>query len=481
MNAAPELLIAGKWVTTGTFADVVNPYDRSVLGKVPVAGAAEIALALNGAEAGAGAMRSLPAHRRAQILHRTAELIEENGDEFVRLIVAEAGKPVKYARIEVSRAVQTVHFAAEEAKRICGETVPMDAAPGSERRRGFYIRLPRGVIAAITPFNFPLNLVVHKVAPAFAAGNAVVLKPATKTPFCALKLAELLLQAGLPPEALNLLIGPGNSVGEMLVADPRVRMITFTGSAAVGERIKKIAGLKPITLELGSNSGAIIDETAQLDRAVARCVLGAFAYSGQVCNHTQRLIVHQAIAPQFIEKFVAATSKLIVGDPQKPETDIGPLIDQAALERAETLIAEALSAGARLLTGGKAEGTIFLPTILTNVTPEMRVVNEETFAPIVTIETAPDFARLLELYNRGSTAGKYAYGLCAGVFTSDCNRAFQAAEELEVGAVYINDSATFRVDHQPYGGVRDSGLGREGPKFAIQEMTEIRFISFNLD
>ncbi|NPV14057.1 aldehyde dehydrogenase family protein [candidate division WOR-3 bacterium] len=481
MNTAPKLLIAGKWVATGTFADVVNPYDRSVLGKVPVARAAEVTDALNAAEAGAGVMRSLPAHRRAQILHRTAELIAENGDEFVRLIVAEAGKPVKFARIEVSRAIETVRFSAEEAKRICGETVPMDALPGSERRRGFYIRVPRGVIAAITPFNFPLNLVVHKVAPALAAGNAVVLKPATKTPFCALKLAELLLQAGLPPEALNVLIGPGTSVGEMLVADPRVRMITFTGSAAVGEKIKKTAGLKPITLELGSNSGAIIDETAQLDRVVARCVLGAFAYSGQVCNHTQRLIVHQKVAPQFIEMFVAATSKLIIGDPQNPETDIGPLIDQVALERAETLIAEALSAGARLLTGGKAEGTIFLPTILTNVTPEMRVVNEETFAPIVTIETAPDFTRLLELYNRGSTAGKYAYGLCAGVFTSDFTRAFQAAEELEVGAVYINDSATFRVDHQPYGGVRDSGLGREGPKFAIQEMTEIRFVSFNLD
>lgn len=475
------MLIAGKWVTTGTFTDVVNPYDRSVLGKVPVARAAEVTDALNAAEAGAGVMRSLPAHNRARILHRTSELIAENGDEFVRLIVAEAGKPVKFARIEVSRAVETVRFAAEEAKRICGETVPMDAVPGSERRRGFYIRVPRGVIAAITPFNFPLNLVVHKLAPALAAGNAVVLKPATKTPFCALKLAELLLQAGLPPEALNVLIGPGTSVGEMLVADPRVRMITFTGSAPVGEKIKKTAGLKPITLELGSNSGAIIDETAQLDRAVARCVLGAFAYSGQVCNHTQRLIVHQKVAPQFIEMFVAAASKLIIGDPQNPETDIGPLIDPVALERAETLIAEALSAGARLLTGGKAKGTIFLPTILTNVTPEMRVVNEETFAPIVTIETAPDFARLLELYNRGSTAGKYAYGLCAGVFTSDFTRAFQAAEELEVGAVYINDSATFRVDHQPYGGVRDSGLGREGPKFAIQEMTEIRFVSFNLD
>jgi acyl-CoA reductase-like NAD-dependent aldehyde dehydrogenase len=481
MNTAPKLLVAGKWVTTGICTNVVNPYDRSVLGTVPVATAAEVAAALTAAENGAKVMRSLPAHHRSRILYRTADLIEKNAEEFRRLIVAEAGKPVKFAHIEVSRAVETVRFAAEEAKRIAGETVPMDALPGSEKRRGFYIRVPRGVVVAITPFNFPLNLVAHKVAPALAAGNAVVLKPATKTPFCALRLAETLLESGLPPEALNVLVGPGNSVGEMLVADPRVRMITFTGSAAVGERIKKTVGLKPVALELGSNSGAIVDETAPLDRAVARCVLGAFAYSGQVCNHTQRLIIHQAIAPEFIERFVAATSRLIIGDPQKPETDIGPLIDQAAIERTTELIEQACAAGARVLFGGKAEGTLFSPTILTAVTPEMRVVNEETFAPIVTIETAPDFNRLLQLYNQGSTAGTYAYGLCAGVFTSNFARAFQAAEELEVGAVYINDSATFRVDHQPYGGVRDSGSGREGPKFAIQEMTEIRFVSFNLD
>jgi acyl-CoA reductase-like NAD-dependent aldehyde dehydrogenase len=336
------------------------------------------------------------------------------------------------------------------------------------------------VIGAITPFNFPLNLVVHKVAPALAAGNSVVLKPATKTPLTALKLGELLLEAGLPPKALGIVVGSGDTVGKALVRDSRVRMITFTGSPPVGEAIKRDSGLKRTTLELGANSGAIIDETANMDSALVRCLVGGFSYSGQVCIHTQRLYLHESIAEQFTARFVDAAEKLVCGDPALPETDVGPMIDRASLARALDLVEEARSAGAEVLCGGRVEGTIMLPTVISRASPEMKVVCEESFAPIVTVETFSGFDEALAMFNAGSSMGTYDYGLAAGVFTRDINRAFRAAEELAVGNVYINDSATFRADHQPYGGVKDSGIGREGPRFAIEEMTDIRMVSFNL-
>ncbi len=460
---------------------VVNPYDNSLIAEVPIAGARETGRAIDSARTGAEIMRAMPAHSRARILARTAELIEKHIDDFTGLIIAEAGKPRKYARIEVTRAIETVRLSSEEAKRIAGETVPMDAAPGSEKRRGFYIRVPVGVIAAITPFNFPLNLVVHKVAPAIAAGNAVILKPASKTPLTALYLAEILLDAGLPPEALNVLIGPGNTVGTALVRSRDVGMVTFTGSAGVGELLGRDCGIKKLTLELGSNSGAIVDETANLDKALERCLIGAFAYSGQVCNHTQRLIVQKDIASDFINRFLLATSRLVLGDPQQAETDIGPLIDATAQKKAQEFVDDARAGGAELLCGGRAEKTIFLPTVLSQVRPEMAVVCEETFAPIVSVETFGDFSEAIDRFNRGARSGRYRYGISAGVFTRDINRAWRAIEELDVANVYINDSATFRVDLQPYGGVKESGIGREGPRFAIEEMTEIRMVSFNLD
>lgn len=460
---------------------VVNPYDESIIGEVAVASGIDIDRAIAGAEAGFKEMRSLPAHARSAILYRAAELLSARAAEFTRSIVQEAGKPVKYATIEVSRAIETLRFAAEEAKRLSGETVPLDAAKGSERRRGFFIRVPIGVIAAITPFNFPLNLVLHKLAPAFAAGNAVVLKPASATPLTALKLGELFLEAGLPPKALNVVIGPGSSVGKALAQDSRIRMITFTGSPAVGEQIKTYSGLKRITLELGSNSGAIVDETANLAKALERCLVGGFAYSGQICNHTQRLYLHRLIAEEFLGRFSTQAQQLVWGDPADPRTDIGPMINRQALIQAREMIDEAQMGGATVLCGGKADGTILLPTVVTDVNPEMRIVCEETFAPIVTVETFDDFGEALIRFNQGSRMGRYEYGIAAGVFTTDLNRAWWAIEELDVGNVYINDSATFRADLQPYGGVKDSGLGREGPRFAIEEMTEIRMVSFNLD
>ncbi len=426
-------------------------------------------------------MRKLPAHVRAEILGRVADTIADRAPGFTDTIIAESGKPRRYASAEVARAVQTLRFSAEEAKRLHGETLPMDAAPGSENRRGWFIRQPLGIVAAISPFNFPLNLVCHKVGPALAAGNSVVLKPASATPLSALMLGEAFLSAGLPPGGLNVIPGPGSSVGVALVRDSRVRMVTFTGSAAVGEEIRRQPGLKKVALELGSNSGAIVDETCNLDVALGRCLVGGFAYSGQVCIHTQRLYLHESIADEFSSRFVSGARRLTCGDPSLDSTEVGPMIDRAALNKALRLVSEARSSGARVLCGGEANGTIMLPTVVDRVGPDMKVVNEETFAPIVTIETFTDFDEAIEKFNRGSTSGTYAYGLAAGVFTRNVNRALRAAETIEAGNVYVNDSPTFRVDHQPYGGIRDSGIGREGPRFAIEEMTEIKMVSFNLD
>lgn len=481
MERQPRLLIAGEWVATEKALPVTNPYDESTITEVPIATEAAVDTAIASAEKGAGEMRRLPTHARYGILNRCADAIAARSREFADTIIAESGKPRRQAAAEVSRAVETLRFAATEALRLHGETIPMDAARGSEQRRGWYIRVPLGVVAAITPFNFPLNLVIHKVAPALAAGNSVVLKPATKTPLTALMLAEQLLAAGLPPDALNVVVGAGTDVGDALVRDSRIRMVTFTGSAPVGEAIKRDSGLKRIALELGSNSGAIVDETANLDTALARCLSGGFSYSGQVCIHTQRLYLHESIAEQFTARFADAAGKLVCGNPADPTTDVGPMIDRAALQHGLALVQEARDAGAEVICGGTAQGTIMLPTVLTNVRPELPVVCEEAFAPVVAIATFRDFAEAIAGFNAGSALGTYEYGLACGVFTRDLNRAFIAAEELAVGNVYVNDSATFRADHQPYGGVRDSGMGREGPRFAVEEMTDIRFISFNLD
>ncbi len=475
-----RLLIGGEWVAAESAITVTNPYTEEPIARVAACSDSEVDTAVGAAEAGAREMARLPAHARHDILDRAARLLSERADDFTATIIAEAGKPRRYAAAEVARAVETLRFAAAEALRIHGETVPMDAAHGSETRRGFWYRRPLGVVAAITPFNFPLNLVCHKLAPAFAAGNAVVLKPASATPLTALKLAELLLEAGLPPLALNVVVGSGSGPGLTLVRDERVRLVSFTGSPEVGATIKRETGLRRVALELGSNSGAIVDETADLDAALNRCLAGAFAYSGQVCIHTQRLYLQDSIAAEFTERFVAAAERLICDDPALPDTDVGPMINRTALASAQALIEQAVAAGARLLCGGRSEGTILYPTVLANARPDMAAVCEEAFAPIVTIETFNRFEEGLQRYNAGSSAGRYSYGLTAGVFTRDLGRAFQAIETLNAGSIYINDSATFRADHQPYGGVRDSGIGREGPRFAIEEMTDVVMVSFNL-
>jgi acyl-CoA reductase-like NAD-dependent aldehyde dehydrogenase len=470
-----RLLIGGEWIGDDRNAiEVINPYDESLIGIVPEATADDLDKAIVAAGKAFPLFSALPAYRRSEILARTGELILRDSEEIAGIIAREAGKSWKYAISEVVRGSETFMFAAIEARSANGEIVPMDASPVSAGRFGFYLRVPIGVIGAITPFNFPLNLVAHKVAPALAAGNPLVLKPATKTPLTSLKLAELLEEAGLPAGALNVVVGRGATIGNRLVEDPRLAMITFTGSPPVGREIKSRCGLKRVTLELGSNSPTIIDEDGDIDSAVDRCVVGSFANSGQVCISVQRIFVHRKCYAEFLLKFSEATGKLKVGDPLDPACDIGPMISPQELNRALSWLEEAKSMGAKIEVGGEAVGNCLRPTILTGVTREMKVVCSEVFAPIVSVIPCDSFEDALEM------ADDSVYGLQAGIYTNDINKAFKAVKMLDVGGVIINDVPTFRVDHMPYGGNKDSGLGREGVRYAMEEMTNIKMVCINL-
>ncbi len=464
------MLIDGEWVSSSESFDVTNPYNGELLGTVPKAGREDVNRAVQSAQKAFGVMAEMPAHKRAAILEKTSRLIAENREDIARTIAQEAGKSWKYAVGEVNRATETFKFAAEEAKQIHVETVPMDASTGGEGRLGFFLRFPIGVIGAIPPFNFPINLAAHKVAPAIASGNTVVLKPSSYTPLTAIKLGELLLEAGLPAGALNIVFGPGSSVGSWLVTHPDLAMITFTGSPPVGKWIKNHSDFKKVTLELGSNSASIVDENADLDWAVARNVVGAFANSGQVCISVQRIYVHRKVWNRFVDKFVEATKKQVVGDPVDPKSDVGPMISELEAERAESWVEEAVDAGARVLVGGTRSGALFEPTVLVNVKPDMKVMQDEVFAPVVSLIPFEDFEEAVAEVNHSR------YGLQAGVFTKDLAHATLAIRKINVGGVMINDYPTFRVDQMPYGGNKQSGLGREGLKYAIEEMTNPRMV-----
>ncbi|MCM2256742.1 MAG: aldehyde dehydrogenase family protein [Vicinamibacteria bacterium] len=449
---------------------VFDKHTGEALGELTVADAAAVAAATRRARDAFPAWSATPAHRRATILRAASESLTAHADELARLIARESGKALKYASAEVARAAETFGFAADEARRIHGETVPMDASAAGEGRLGFWLRMPIGVVAAITPFNFPLNLVAHKVAPALAAGNAVVLKPAERTPLTAVRLAALLAECGLPQGALELVHGDGPTTGEALCSDPVPAMVSFTGSPAVGRRILAIAGLKRVTLELGNNSATIVEPDADIAKAVPRCVMSAFANAGQVCLSLQRLYVHERIAEAFTERFLATTSALTVGNPLDPGCDVGPMISVAAAERAEAWVDEALARGARRLGGGRREGALFWPTVLTDVQPAMKVMCQEVFAPVVSIVRYARFEDALD------QAADSEYGLQAGIYTRDLDKALLAARRLDVGGVMINDTSIFRADHMPYGGNRGSGLGREGVRFAVEEMTSLRMV-----
>jgi acyl-CoA reductase-like NAD-dependent aldehyde dehydrogenase len=453
---------------------VIDKFTGEQIGEVPVASAADVDRAVIAARAAFDGWSQTPAHRRAAVLRRAADLIGERRDELARTIAREAGKAWKHALAEVTRSVETFTFAAEEAKRIHGETIPMDASVAGEHRVGFYLRMPLGVVAAITPFNFPLNLVAHKVAPGLAAGNTVVLKPAEETPLTAEALAAVLRDAGLPEHAFRVVHGDGPTAGEALVRHPAPAKVSFTGSPPVGRLITQMAGLKRVTLELGNNSGTIVEPDADLGAAVPRCVTSAFANAGQVCISLQRLYVHEAIATPFIDAFVRATEALHVGNPLDPECDVGPLVSDEAADRAARWIQEAVAEGARVLTGGGRQGRLLWPTVLVDTRPDMKVMCQEAFAPLVSIVTYRDFGEALRLL------GDSPYGLQAGVYTNDIAKAFEAVRRLDVGGVMINDTSIYRADHMPYGGNRMSGIGREGVRFAIEEMTSLRMVCFNL-
>lgn len=469
------MLIDGEWVEgQGDLRDVTNPYDGSVIGAVPLATPAEIDRAIAAADRAFSLTAQMPAHERSEILLRTSALVARDREEIARTIAMEAGKALKFARIEADRGVQTFRFAAAEAKRLHGETVPMDAVPGAERRMGFWYRVPRGPVAAISPFNFPLNLLAHKVAPALAAGNSLVVKPPSPTPLTALHLGRLLLEAGVPRGAVNIVTGEGGVVGDALVSDPRIQVVSFTGSPPVGRGILARAGLKRVILELGNNSAVIVAADADLDKAFPGLLMGTFSNSGQVCISVQRIYVHQSRWDEFIARFVEGTESLVVGDPLDDTTDVGPMIDEHEALRAEAWIDEAKAAGARVLTGGGRMGAVLQPTVVVDATPDMKIVCREVFAPVVTVTPFTDMDEAFRLVNDS------AYGLQAGVYTESIDTAFRAVRGLQVGGVIVNDSSNYRVDHMPYGGVKHSGLGREGLRFAVEEMTELKMVVFNL-
>lgn len=470
-----RLFIDGQWVDGGPLLEVTNKYSGEVIGALPTARQEDVDAAIAAAQAAVPIMARMPAHKRAHILSRTAELIRKRFDEFATTIAAEAGKALKYSRAEVERSISTFTLASEEAKRVHGETIPLDAVPSGEGYFGFYVRRPVGVVVAISPFNFPLNLVAHKVAPALAAGNTLVLKPASQTPLTAVLLCEVLAEAGAPPGSVNLIVGPGSSVGEWLVRDPRVAKVTFTGSPAVGRRITEIAGIKKITLELGNTSPVIVAPDADLNYAAKRLAVGAYYNSGQVCISVQRIYGQGAAYEPFLEKFVDESEAMVVGDPLDERVDVGPMIAEAEAIRIEGWVQEAQSGGARVLTGGRREGPVYYPTVLTAVEPTMKVVAQEAFAPVASVIHVDDFETALKQANEGE------YGLQVSVFTRDVGNVLKAIRALDFGGVIINESPAFRADHMPYGGNRQSGQGREGVKYAIEEMTNIQMVVIRED
>jgi acyl-CoA reductase-like NAD-dependent aldehyde dehydrogenase len=471
LAAATErrLPIAGEWIETGDWLEVRSPYSGEVVGRVAKGGADETRRAI---DAAAQAMQEpLPAHKRAEILVRVAGALGRRQDEAARLISDEAGKPLKAARVEAARAMSTYTFAAVEARKLTGEMVPMDAAQAGEGKLAFTVRRPIGVVGAISPFNFPLNLVAHKIAPALAAGCAVVLKPASQTPLSALLLAELEEEAGLPSGWLNVVVGPASEIGDALVEDERVKLITFTGSSGVGWKLKERAPKKRVNLELGNATPLVVAADADVSTAATKVSQNAFSFAGQSCISVQRVYVERSAYDEFVEKLVPLVEALKVGDPRDEETDVGPVIDQEARDR----ILEWIGATrGEVLIGGELEGDLIRPTVIANPAPDDKVSSEEVFGPVCTVTAVESVDEGIRLAN-GTR-----YGLQAGIFTTSLDTALRAAQELDFGGVTVNEAPTFRSDQMPYGGVKDSGNTREGPHYAVREMTEERLVVIDL-
>lgn len=472
------MLIAGKRVYKGEEIEERFPYNGSPIGTIPRGGEEDVNLAVESAKIGFKKMKSLTSYERFRILGRAARLLSKRSDRFAELLVKEVGKTVKEAFGEVGRAVNTITLSAEEAKRVLGEEVKFDGAPGIKGKVGFYRRVPLGVIGCITPFNFPLNLTCHKVAPALAAGNSVVIKPSENTSLVVIELAELLIEAGFPPEAVNVVTGYGEEAGDALVRHPDVRMVTFTGSVQTGKIIMSRGGLKKYAMELGSNSGVYIDsdQSEKLSQVAEKVARGGFALAGQVCISLQRVFVHDSLFDRFVGELSSFTKKLKVGDPRLEETDVGPVIDKQAADRIMDWIDEAKKLGGEIVCGGKRiSDTLIEPTVITNVSRRAKLFRGEVFGPVIMVNPVSSLEEGIENINDSS------YGLQAGIFTNNLKNAFKFAEEVECGGIMVNEIPTFRVDQMPYGGVKESGIGREGPKFAVEEMTEIKTICFDTE
>ena len=472
MPTTYPIYLAGEWTRSDQPLDVLNPYDGSIVGRTFQASGQQLDRAISAAEACFAQTRKMPVYDRVAILRAMAAGLKARRDEVVTMVCREAGKPIRESEVEVDRGVFTLETAAEEAKRIPGEVIPLDLLPSSKGRFGVVRRFPIGPIAGISPFNFPLNLALHKVAPAIAAGNPIVLKPPSKDPLTMLLVAEIAEQAGLPKGALSVL-PMDREVGDALVADDRFKLLSFTGSPDVGWDMKRRAGKKPVVLELGGNAGVVVDEDADLAYAVNRVAFGAFAYAGQVCISVQRVFVHEAVYDRFRDDLVAQSRAIRTGDPLDRATDLGPMIDDKAAQRAQAWIEQAVGEGARVLCGGRADGRFFQPTVIENAHPESFVCSREAFAPLVTLFKVPNFGNAIQRVNDS------VYGLQAGVFTNSLEHALVAFEEIEAGGVIVNDVPTYRIDHMPYGGVKSSGLSREGIRYTIEDMTEPRLMVIN--
>jgi len=467
-----KIYIGGEFRETENFLNVINPFDHSLVAQTYLGSVHDLDEAINKAQLRLSELKALPSHKKSSVLNHIADQLSERKFQFVEILSMESGKPYKYSTGEIDRAIQTFRVAAEESKRLPGEYLDIDWTLSGEGKEGIVKYFPLGIVAGISPFNFPMNLAVHKIAPAIAAGCPIILKPSSSTPLSTLELAKVIDNTELPKGAVSI-IPMDRKTGNFLVTDPRIKLLTFTGSPEVGWEMKKDAGKKKVVLELGGNAGVVVSESADIDLAVKRCITGAFAYSGQVCIHAQRIYVHRKIFDDFIRGFVDEAKKLKSGNPIDPETDISVMIDEANAIRVQEWIREAIGSGAELIHGGERKGSYIEPTVLTRTTPDMKVCAMEIFGPVVTIEQFDNFQDAVDAVNLGR------YGLQAGVFTNQLDEMNLAFYQLDVGGVIINDVPTFRVDHMPYGGVKDSGMGREGVKYAIHDMMEPKILVKN--
>jgi acyl-CoA reductase-like NAD-dependent aldehyde dehydrogenase len=465
-----KMHIGGQWIDKDDKIEVCNPFDGSVIDTVPKATPDDVTAAVATAVKGAEIMRKMPAYERYQLLDKAARLMYERQEDLGQTITKEEGKVIAEGRGEAGRSAETITLSAEEAKRLTGETLDLSAASNGAGKFGFTLRVPCGVVAAITPFNFPLNLVCHKVGPALAAGNAVLVKPASDTPLSAIKLVEILLEAGFPPEAVSVITGPGGTIGDAIAADSRVRKISFTGSRDVGEQICRTAGLKKVTMELGSNSPVVVMDDADIDKVADGVAVAGFANAGQVCISAQRILIQDKVYGDFSDALKSRVESISTGNPLADSTHMGPMIRESDAERVEGWVREAVSAGARLVAGGSRSGTMHEPTVLADVEPDMRVSRDEIFGPAVALTKVSDIDKAIEIANDSN------YGLSASIFTQDIDRAMKYAQNVESGNIHINWGTMWRADMMPYGGVKDSGSGKEGPKYAVEEMTETKMV-----